>query len=320
MKTVIIDNSLCALPFSDKIQPEIIYRYLEALGSAGVKYAEIDFRTVMKMHELPDGIGYIFRLTNPMFAELTSVFDFDYVSVTLNDLKKSVKLYAPVIMEFPGMTKVPNELLGLAQRQLSSRISMVRLRGSYGMMSFQEAAELVMRAKSAVAVPVDFCPMNARRTAMDTALKCTLANADSVTMGMGLPKNFASFEEYLLEMMSFDSRIPQEFDLQAVCRAAVYHKLIFGERRDGITQVMELLDRDIESRVNVDTGERVRARVRHGDFALVRSNYVSALERMAEQQEIPEDFAMEIFDAIKKYDASLYESDLSYIPGLDLLN
>ena len=320
MKTVIIDNSLCALPFSDEIQPDIIYRYLEALGKAGVRYAEIDFRTVMKMHELPDGIGYIFRLTNPMFAELTSVFDFDYVSVTLNDLKKSCKLHAPVVMEFPGMTKVPNELLGLAQRQLSSRISMIRLRGSYGMMSFEEVAELVLRAKNSVPVPVDFCPMNARRTAMDIALKCTLANADSVTMGMGLPKNFASFEEYLLEMMAFDSRIPQEFNLQEVCRAAVYHKLIFGEPRDGITQVMELLDRDIESRVNVDTGERVRVRVRHRDFALLRKNYESVLERMAEQQEIPEDLAAEMFDAIKRYDASLFESELSYMPELDLLN
>ena len=320
MKTVIIDNSLCALPFSDKVQPEMIFRYLEALGNAGVKYAEIDFRTVMKMHELPDNIGYIFRLTNPMFAELTSVFDFDYVSVTLKDLKKSVRLSAPVIMEFPGMTKVPNELLGLAQRQLSSKIAMIRLRGSFGLMSFEESAELVRQAKNAVPVPIDFCPLNARRTALDVALKCSLANADSVTMGLGLPKNFASFEEYLLEMMSFDSRIPQEFNLQAVCTAAVYHKLIFGEARDGITQVMELLDRDIESRVNVDTGERVRVRVRHRDFALVQRHFACAVERMAQQEEIPEDLAAEIFEAIKKYDASLYESDLSYLPELDLLN
>ncbi|MGN0649755.1 MAG: hypothetical protein ACI4KM_04900 [Oscillospiraceae bacterium] len=320
MKTVIIDNSLCALPFSDEVQPDIIYRYLEALGQAGVKYAEIDFRTVMKMHELPEGIGYIFRLTNPMFAELTTVFDFDYVSVTLNDLKKSCKLHAPVIMEFPGMTKVPNELLGLAQRQLSSRISMIRLRGSYEMLSFKEVSELVLHAKNAVPVPIDICPMNARRTALDIAIKSTLANADSVTMGMGLPKNFASFEEYLLEMMSFISSIPQNFNLQAVCRAAVYHKLIFGEARDGITQVMELLDKDIESRMNVDTGERVRVRVRHRDFALLQRNYLSVLERMAQQEEIPEELAAEMFDAIKRYDASLFENDLSYIPELDLLN
>lgn len=320
MKTVIIDNSLCALPFSDDIKPEVIYRYLESLGKAGVKFAEIDFRTVMKMHELPDGIGYIFRLTNPMFAELSSVFDFDYVSVTLNDLKKSCKLHAPVIMEFPGMARVPNELLGIAQRQLSSKIAMVRLRGSYNMMSFQEVSDLVLRAKNAVTVPIDFCPMNARKTAMDIAIKCTLSNADSVTMGMGLPKNFASFEEFLLEMMSFNSSIPQEFNLQEVCRAAVYHKLIFGEARDGITQIMELLDRDIESRVNVDTGEKVRVRVRHRDFALLRSNFCSALERMAQQQEIPEELAMEMLDAIKRNDASLYESELSYMPELDLLN
>lgn len=87
MKTVIIDNSLCTLPIDEHASPEMISRYIRALAEAGVKYVELDFRTIMKMHELPECVGYIFRLGDPMFAELTQAFDFNYVLVTINDLK-----------------------------------------------------------------------------------------------------------------------------------------------------------------------------------------------------------------------------------------
>ena len=54
MKTVIIDNSLCTLPIAEGTSPELICRYIHALAETGVKYVELDFRTVMKMQELPD--------------------------------------------------------------------------------------------------------------------------------------------------------------------------------------------------------------------------------------------------------------------------
>ena len=61
MKTVITDNSLCTLPISDTAKPVHIYKYIEALGEMGVRYVELDFRTVMKMEQLPDNVQYIFR-------------------------------------------------------------------------------------------------------------------------------------------------------------------------------------------------------------------------------------------------------------------
>ena len=73
MKTVIADNSLCANAIFDNAKREDIYNYIEMLAAAGVKYVELDFRTVMKMRELPRGVGYIFRLVDPMFMRLTEV-------------------------------------------------------------------------------------------------------------------------------------------------------------------------------------------------------------------------------------------------------
>ena len=104
MKTVLTDNSLCTLPIDEHARPQHIYRYIQALAETGVKYVELDFRTVMKMQELPDGVGYIFRLGDPMFAELTQAFDFNYVLVTIQDLKENINVgRTPVIIEFPAI-------------------------------------------------------------------------------------------------------------------------------------------------------------------------------------------------------------------------
>ena len=131
MKTVIIDNSLCTLPIDERAKPQHIYRYIQALAATGVKYIELDFRTVMKMQELPDGIGYIFRLGDPMFGELTQAFDFNYVLVTMQDLKEHVNVgKTPAIIEFPAIHGLSRQLIRLAQGQISSPISMTRLRGS----------------------------------------------------------------------------------------------------------------------------------------------------------------------------------------------
>ena len=99
MKTVIIDNSLCTLPIAEGTSPELICRYIHALAETGVKYVELDFRTVMKMQELPDCVEYIFRLGDPMFAQLTQAFDFRYVVVTMHDIKDEIDVgNTPVIL------------------------------------------------------------------------------------------------------------------------------------------------------------------------------------------------------------------------------
>ena len=314
MKTVITDNSLCTLPIYDGAKPEHIYKYIEALGETGVKYVEIDFRTVMKMNELPENVKYIFRLGDPMFSELTEVFDFSYVLLTVHDFKQKIKVRTtPVIMEFPAVNQLSRQLVSVAQSQLESPISMVRLRGSYSLMTNDDARKYVMACKSAVPVPIDICPMNKYKTALDCALKFSAARADSLTMCMGLPKNYASIEEFLFTMMSVHEPIPDEFSISAMCKAAVYHQIVFGPHScDSISHIMGMLDKDIMHLRNADTGKRVPMRVSFKDKMMLQKNYVSALEKFIDSEEIPDDFAYDITEAIKRYDASLFNTEVMY--------
>lgn len=322
MKTVITDNSLCTLPIDERAKPEYIYKYIQALAETGVKYVEIDFRTVMKMHELPDGVGYIFRLGDPMFRELTSVFDFSYVLVTIHDLKEDVNIGdTPVIMEFPGLRGVSRQLLRLAQGQISGPISMIRLRGSYPVLEEAEVGQMVWQAKNAVTVPIDLCPMNAKKAALDLAIKSSKAGVDSLTMCMGRAKNYASIEDFLFSLMTVHDVLPKEFNLTALCKAEVYHRLVFGERStDCITDIMKLIDHDIQNLVNADTGEHVKLKVTLKDKMLLQRTYVTALQRFAEEEDIPEDIAADFFDAIAHFDSGFFNPDLINSPKNKILN
>ncbi len=322
MKTVITDNSLCTLPICEGAKPEHIYKYIEALAETGVRFVELDFRTVMKMNELPDGINYIFRLSDPMFSELTEVFDFSYVLVTIADFKDRIRIKnTPVIMEFPAVNKISRQMLALAQQQIPSRIEMVRMRGSFQYMSQSDAAKYVFSAKNTVPVPIDICPMNKAKTALDCALKFSRANVDSLTMCMGLSQNYASIEEYLFTLMSVHETLLKEYNMAALCKAAVYHQLVFGPHSsDSISYIMHLLDRDIMSLKNADTGKRVKMKVQLKDKMMLQKNFVSTLENFINNEEIPEDFAIDIYDAIKRFDTTLYNTDLSYTYSKEPLN
>ena len=314
MKTVITDNSLCTLPISESAKPQHIYKYIEALGETGVRYVELDFRTVMKMEQLPDNVQYIFRLGNPMFAELTEVFDFSYVLLTIHDFKERIRLRStPAIMEFPAVQKLHPQLLQLAQSQTDTRIAMARLRGSFPYMTPKDARSYILAAKNAVPVPIDVCPMNKVRTALDMSIKFSMANVDSLTMCMGLSNNYASIEEYLFTLMSTHETLLKEFNMAALCKAAVYHKLVFGQHSlDSISHIMALLDRDIMSLRNADTGRRVPMKVALKETMALRKNFVSALENFINNEEIPEDYAYDISEALKKFDATLYDTDILY--------
>lgn len=313
MKTVITDNSLCTLPLDAKAKPEFIYKYIAALGETGVKYVELDFRTIMRMNELPDGVNYIFRLGDPMFTELTEVFDFSYVLVTINDLKQRLKINTPVLMEFPAVKPVFHDIMALAQDQILGRITMTRLRGSYPMLSFEETAQMVRKQKNALPVPVDFCPMNKHKTALDSAIKLSRAGADSLTMCMGMTENYASIEEFLFTLMSVHEVLLKEINMAALCKAAVYHQMIFGKHSgDSIGSIMRMLDTDILSLRNTDTGRRVPLKVTLKDKMLLQKNFVTALENFIDSEEIPDDFAYDICEAIKRFDTSLYNSDMLY--------
>ncbi len=322
MKTVIIDNSLCTLPIDERAKPQHIYRYIQALAAAGVKYIELDFRTVMKMQELPDGIGYIFRLGDPMFGELTQAFDFNYVLVTMQDLKEHVNVgKTPAIIEFPAIHGLSRQLIRLAQGQISSPISMTRLRGSYPLLSMDEVGEMVWRAKNNVTIPMDLCPMNARKTALDTAIKASRAGVDSLTLCMGRSKNYASLEDYLFTLMSVHDVLPKEFDLASMCRAEMLHHVVFGSRSlDCITEIMHIIDYDIANLTNADTGEHVKLHISLKDKMMLRHTYVTALQRFAEEEDIPEDLMADMTDAINHFDFHQFDQEIMYDNKPKLLN
>lgn len=309
MKTVIIDNSLCTLPIDEGASPELISRYIHALAETGVKYVEVDFRTVMKMQELPDCVEYIFRLGDPMFAQLTQAFDFRYVVVTMQDLRDELNVgNTPVILEIPKLEGFNRRIQALAQKFISGPISMIRVRNSFSFMTIEQARELVWKAKNAFTVPIDICPMDAKKTALDTALKVSNASVDSMTLCMGKSKSYASLEDFLFTLTLVFGSIPKEFSVPALCKAEAYHRLVFGLRSaDRITEIMENVDYDISHLTNTDTGDRVKMHVSLKDRMMLCRSYVTALQRFTEEEDIPEDIAQEIFDAIDHFDMSLFD-------------
>lgn len=321
MKTVIIDNSLCTNAIFDNASREDICNYIEMLAAAGVKYVELDFRTVMKLRELPKGVGYIFRMVDPMFMRLTEVFDFDYVLITFPDLKKKISTKIPLMLELPVMDSLPGRAVRFAQAQVDGEIALVRLCGSYEMFTPAEASAYIMRVKNDVTVPVDFCPMNAKKTAVDCAIRFAFANADSVTLSMSSNGKFASFEDFVFTLMSVYDAIPPELNAAAMCRASIYNKYIFkNSRRDSVIQLMEILDSDIRMLTNADTGERVQTRVRLKDAQFMKHIYISAVEKMMKNEELTDDIFDELLKAVKSTGARVFADDILADKHKGLLN
>ncbi len=320
MKTVITDNSLCTFALDEGAKPEHIYEYIKALRDAGIRYVELDFRTIMRVSELPDGIGYIFRMVDPMFARLAEVFDFNYITVTLGNLQSSFKTDVPVILEFPALVKLLPPLLRLTAGRLNGTPAMIRLRGSYPLMSYAEAGGLLTQLRSSVALPLDFCPMNEKKTALDTALKFCALGADSVSMTLGSSDRYASIEDFMFSLLSVYDTPPKDFDLGSICRAAIYHRLIFRGSDNSIEKVMKQLDADIMGLRNADTGERVRLRVALRNRQIMYKEFESALDKLANENDIPNDVMYDISEAIRRYDASLFNDEILYEIKSGLLN
>lgn len=319
MKTVFIDRSLCSGRLKENARPEHICNYIKALADAGVKYVELDFHTIMRLHELPDGMGYIFRMRDPAFAELMNVFDFSYIVVTLDDIRKRFPLNAPAIMELPARTRLSHGLVRLINSQLNGSAGMIRLFGDFGFMTMQEAAGFVLALKNSVTVPVDLCPTNEGKTALDSAVKFSLTGADSVTLCTGNFRRYASLEEYMFTMMSVYSTIPQDLNLAAVLRASVYRRLVFEGAQDCVGEIMRLIDHDITGLVNVDTGEQSKLHVALRDSQLLHRYFATALERMAQEEDIPEDILQEITGALAHFDMTLFSPEIRQ-NGAGLLN
>lgn len=311
MKAVLIDRSLCSTRLREDVRPEHIYGYIKALADAGVKYVELDFHSVMKLEELPEGIGYIFRMRDPAFAELANVFDFSYVVVTLDDIRKRFKLNAPAIMELPSRTHLTHGLMRMINSQLNGRLGMVRLCGDFGMMSAQEASKFVFGLKNSVTLPVDLCPTNDGCTALDSAVKFTFSGADSVTLCTGSTRRFACFEEFMFTLLSVFASLPDNIDFAAMLRASYLRRLVFADARDCVGEIMQRIDHDISSLTNADTGESVRMRMKLRDSRMLHKYFVTAIERMAEEENIPEDIIDDISGALAHFDLSLFSPEIS---------
>lgn len=310
MKTVLIDNSLCAYSLRDDVDPANIRGYIRALAEAGVRYVEMDFRAAMRLDHLPEGIGYIFRPVDPMFMKLTEILDFDYVLLTLADLNKDVGTDTPIMFELPLNAGFSPSLTECVQSILNKNISYIRLRGSFPMAGYDEVAERVETLKRGFFPSVDICPLNELRTALDNALKFTYGGAESLTLTMGLPKKYCSLEEYCFTLLSMYGTLPDDINLPALCKAGVYQQLIFMNSEGAIGYLAELLDRDIHSLYNADTGELVHIAARLKDSEYIRQTYVSALERMAVSEGMPKEFYENISKAIKHFDNGIFNDEL----------
>ena len=188
-------------------------------------------------------------------------------------------------------------------------------------MSEGEVGEMVWRAKNAVTVPVDICPMNGKKTALDMAIKASSAGVDSLTMCMGRSKNYAALEDYVFTLMSVHDILPKEISLSAMCRAEMLHHLVFRSRaEDCITDMMRIIDHDIANLTNVDTGNRVKLHVSLKDKMMLRHTYVTALQKFAEEEDIPEDLMADMTDAINHFDFHQFDQEIMYDEKPKLLN
>ncbi|MDE7362310.1 MAG: hypothetical protein K2N38_10300 [Oscillospiraceae bacterium] len=321
MKTVLTDNSLCAYTLHDSASPEYIYKYIKSLADAGVRYVELDFRTIMKLRDLPKGIGYVFRLVDPMFLNVAELFDFDYILLTFADVRRKIKTNVPVMLELPVMDNISRQVLQYAAHEIDGSITAVRIRGAHPLMEHAEAAKYVARLKNEFPVPLDFCPMNDKRTALDSAMKFTMAGADSLTLTMGITERFCSLEEYFFTLMSVYDTLPKELSISPLCAATVYHSHIFRNgRSDGITHYMDILDHDIHFLQNADTGERVKMRMSLKDTEYIHKTFVTALEKMAKSEDIPADIFDGINEALRHCGTDFYSSELINKKRRGLLN
>lgn len=310
MKTTFIDNSLFTIAVNSDIPEEYIYNYIEALAAAGIKYIELDYRMVLKMNKLPSGIGYIFRLCDPIYLDLVKAFDFNYVLVTMPNLANPLDVgNTPVIVEFPPLSCPSRHLINLAQARVSGPVSMARLCGNFPFMSEDEARKAVIKARGEFFVPVDYCPINGKKNALDTALKLACANADSITVSAGNGTHFVGIQDYIFSSMTVYSTVPKGISLPALFKAEVLAALIFGVPESGsLMDIIHRVDNEISNLINVDTGEKVKLNISLREKRFLKREYITALQHFIKDMDIPDEVAAELNLAIEHYSMSLYDT------------
>lgn len=321
MKTVIIDNSLCAYPLRDNADPDLIYNYIRALKESGVKYIELDFRTLMKLRRLPEGVEYIFRMVDPMFLQLSDFFSFKYILLTYNDLRKRIRTKLPIMFELPYAGGSFERVAGFVQKHTEGELAAFRVRSAFDYKKPGEISTIYREiCSSLMPYPVDICPLNMNKTALDAALKFTAASADSITLTAGLPTKYCSLEEYFFALMTLFDSLPPEYDIQSLGRVSVYRSRIFQSGEQALPKLLEILDYDIRCLKNADTGDSAAMRVGLKDSEYLSHRFISALERMADAEDIPDELYNDITGAIRHFDRGLYNDDIMYKKRGGLLN
>lgn len=321
MKTALTDNSLCVYPLCDNADPELISGYIRALARTGVDYVELDFRTLVKLKKLPDNVKYIFRMVDPMFLPMTDFYDFGYILLTYNDLKDKIKTDVPVMLEIPYLKNSISKALRYAKGRVDGNVAALRIRSSF---EYGEPFEINSVHKelcdAAAPLPIDICPLNEHKTALDAALKFTAAGVSSLTLAAGLPVKYGSLEEYLFTLVSVFDSLPSKINLQGLGGVSVIRSRIFQTGEPALPALLDTVDRDIRCLKNADTGESVGMRVSLKNSEYLNHAFVSALRKMAECENIPQDLYEDISMAIKHYDRGMFNEELLRKKRTGLLN
>lgn len=263
MKTLLIDNSLCSLPLRDDVDPELIYRYICALSDAGVGAVELDFRTLMKLDTYPKNMKYIFRLVDPVFLPITEHFKFDYLALSVNDLRKNdIKTDIPIMLSLPipknPSSIVPTGIIQFANSLAHGNISLVNFYGSQPVMSRQGIVQLFDFLRKKVFIPFNFCPMNDFKAAASNAINFTLCGADAVTVTTGSSLKCCSLEEYFSYFTSVMHSLPKGLNFPAVALAVKLNSEIF---KTGLSPELDRLIKEYENDIlylsNAETGQRL---------------------------------------------------------------
>lgn len=311
MKTTLTDNSLCVYPLCDGAEPELIYRYIVELRDTGVDYIELDFRTLIKLKKLPRGVKYIFRMVDPMFLPMTEFYEFSYIVLTYNDLKEKVATDVPVLFEIPYLKNSVGKALRFAESRVNGKISALRIRASFEYGEPSEITDVYKRLCAAAApLPVDICPLNEHKTALDAALKFTAADVSGLTLAAGLPTKYCSLEEYIFSLMSVFDGLPPQVNINSLGGVSVFRSRIFQTGTPALPALLNIMDHDIRCMKNADTGESVDMRVKLKSTEFLNRGFVSALEKMADYENIPDDIFESISEAIKHYDGGIYNEEL----------
>lgn len=311
MKTTLTDNSLCVYPLCDGAEPELIYRYIVELRDTGVDYIELDFRTLIKLKKLPRGVKYIFRMVDPMFLPVTEFYEFSYIVLTYNDLKEKVATDVPVLFEIPYLKNSVGKALRFAESRVNGKLSALRIRASFEYGEPSEITDVYKRLCAAAApLPVDICPLNEYKTALDAALKFTAADVSGLTLAAGLPTKYCSLEEYIFSLMSVFDGLPPQVNINSLGGVSVFRSRIFQTGTPALPALLNIMDHDIRCMKNADTGESVDMRVKLKSTEFLNRGFVSALEKMADYENIPDDIFESISEAIKHYDGGIYNEEL----------